>query len=379
LILKTTFEQFFIDRGEFKNLELSLDRMSAAAIEVGIDDNIAKYIIHIAGTNGKGSTANFIEQILEHRGLSTACFTSPHINTITERVRMHSSDISIEVFDAYFQNLKHLIIKHKLSYFEGLTLIAFKYYQDNMPDVAIIETGLGGRFDSTNILNNKIPVITSISKDHMEYLGNDLLKIADEKLAIIKNNLLVFIGYNSEYMNKYLDYKLHSKTIARANYSDESYQGFNVPFSNNLRLAEMVCDYLVSGDTPDSMNLPPCRDERIGRFTLDGAHNEDALQKLAERYADKKPIVIFSSTKERDTELLLEIVSSFADKIILTSIPNNDRSIKLKDITTNIIKEENPEIALKIAVELSENADILVCGSLYLCARVREILAKGKL
>ncbi|PLX66128.1 MAG: hypothetical protein C0603_11985 [Denitrovibrio sp.] len=377
--LATQFEVFFNTRGEFKDLDLTLDRMADAALEAGVNDDIATHTIHIAGTNGKGSTALFIEQILEHRGYKTACFTSPHISCITERIRLSATDIDISTFDEYFTQLKPIIERHKLSYFEGLTLIAFKYFQNNKPDFAIIETGLGGRFDSTNILNNKLPVITSISKDHEEYLGNDILKIADEKIAIIKNNLLVFIGDNTEYMNKYLNYKLDHKTITRANYDDAPYNGLDAPFSNNLKLAEAVCNFFGYGDIPNDISLPACRNEKIGRFTLDGAHNEDALQILAKRYAKTKPVVVFSSTIDRDTDKLLDIIKTFASSVVITSIPENNRSIDIDTVSQDIIKEKDPEKAIKIAVELSENADILVCGSLYLCAFVREILAKGTL
>lgn len=372
---ETKFEQFYKDRDEFKSMELTLCRMEDAASEIGINDDIANKIVHIAGTNGKGSTAHFTEQILSHRGMKTACFTSPHIKSVTERIRLNGEDISIDEFDSLFTELKDAIIKHNLSYFEGLTLIAYKYFKDNKPDVAIIETGLGGCFDSTNILKNKIPVITSISKDHVEYLGNDILKIADEKIAIVKNNLIVFLGDNTEYMNKYLDYKLESKTIVRANYSDDYYEGFKPPYSNNLKLAKSVCDFICDGDLPADLKLMPCREERIGQFILDGAHNEDALSKLLPNYSGCT--VIFSSTSDRETHELLKIVEQSAENIIITAIPDNERSMDINNIDTSHIKEASPEKAVKIAVELSGNADILVCGSLYLCAHVREILAKG--
>jgi len=372
-----SFESYYKERGEFNNLEFTLDRIEKAAEEAGISDNLAKQTIHIAGTNGKGSTAHFIDQILSHRGLTTACFTSPHIESVTERIKLNGLSISPDEFDNVFKDLRHIVDKYSLSYFEGLTLTAFKHFSMNMPDVAIIETGLGGRLDATNILKKKIPVITSISKDHVEYLGDDILKITDEKIAIVRNNLLVFIGNNTEYLNKYLDYKLHSKTIIRAPYTDEPYMGFNQPFANNLRLAESVCDFIIAGSLPDKLDLPQCRDERIGRFILDGAHNEDALNILADKYKNLKPVVIFSSTSDRNTEELLSIVESFAQKVILTTIPLSARSIDLNNISTSNIKEESPLEAIKIAVELNENTDILVCGSLYLCAHIREILSKG--
>lgn len=161
----TEFELFYKTRGEFQNLEFTLKRIQSAADEIGINDDIASKTVHIAGTNGKGSTAFFLEQILTHRGLSTASFTSPHITSVTERIRLNGNDISLPEFDKLFHELKPVITKHSLSYFEALTLIAFRYFKNSRPDAAIIETGLGGRLDSTNILEKKIPVITSISID----------------------------------------------------------------------------------------------------------------------------------------------------------------------------------------------------------------------
>lgn len=381
LRLKTVsdFELFYKNRGEFNNLEFTLNRIKNAASEACIDDCIADNVVHIAGTNGKGSTAFFIEQILAHRALSTACFTSPHISNIRERIRLNGYDITSEKFDQTFNHLKPLIIKHNLSYFEGLTLIAYKHFKNNMPNVAIIETGLGGRLDSTNILDKKIPVITAISKDHVEYLGDDVFKIADEKLAIIKNNPVVFIGDNSEHMNTYLNDKLHDKTIVRGNYSDENYMGFGSPFANNLRLAKSVSDFIMKGEMPQILKLPKCRGEKINGFVLDGGHNEAALLKIAERFAGKKPVVVFSSTSDRDSALLLKVIETFADKIIITTIPDFERSLDPNLLSTSHIKEKDPLKALKIAVELNKNTDILVCGSLYLCAHVREILTKGLL
>jgi dihydrofolate synthase/folylpolyglutamate synthase len=374
----TLFEIFFKQRGEFKNLELTLNRIKTAAQSLGIADNIAKNIIHIAGTNGKGSTSFFIDQILRHRGHTTGLFTSPHILNVRERIKLNGADISHEDFDRFFSAVEHVVIANTLSYFETLTLIAFCYYKEKGIDTAIIETGLGGRFDSTNILDTKIPVITSISMDHTEYLGNDILTIADEKLAIIKDNPVFFLGKNTDMVRAHVLNRFPHKKVMEAAYSDAPHRGFSQPYADNLRLAEAVCDSMCEGEIPANLKLPMCRMERFGRFVLDGAHNEDGLNKLVGSYAGKAPIVIFSCTKDRDAQKHINILRQVSQDIIVTQIPNNERSIDVNDLN-NITKCPDVAGAVKLAVELNRNTDILVCGSLYLCAAVREILVKDSL
>lgn len=377
--MPSLFEQYYSNKGEFNNLELTLNRIKAAAENLGIGDNIAKKIIHIAGTNGKGSTALFIDQILRHRGLSTALFTSPHIMRINERIKLNGKDISDADFDSYFFKVKDAADKFSLSYFETLTLIAFMYFRDNMPDVAVIETGLGGRLDSSNILNDKIPVITSISLDHMQFLGDTVFKIADEKLAIIKDNKDVFIGQNTDELTIYIKDRLKNNNVIIPAYAEEPYMGFEIPYNNNLRLAEAVCDHIRQGSMPEGLTLPMCRMERFGKIVLDGAHNEDGLAKLMRKYEGRKPVAVFSVTNDRDLEKLYAIARPVCEKIILTEIPDNPRSINVDGITLGDLRIKSPVKAVKIAVELSKNADILVCGSLYLCGYIREILTKGNL
>lgn len=372
----TLFEIFFKQRGEFKNLELTLNRIRNAAQSFGISDNIAKNIIHIAGTNGKGSTSYFIDQILRFRGHSTGLFTSPHILNVRERIKLNGEDISPDDFNRLFSIVEPAVIQHTLSYFETLTLMAFYYYKEKGIDTAIIETGLGGRFDSTNILNRKIPVITSISMDHTEYLGNDIITIANEKLAIIKDNPVFFLGSNAEEVRSHVHAQLGDRTVVEPEYSETPHRGFEPPYANNLRLAEAVCDHICKGGMPESLKLPMCRMERFGRFVLDGAHNEDGLNKLAQTYSGRAPIIIFSCTKDRDALKHINILKTIAADIIATQIPDNERSIDVNDLNIDIPKRANVRDAVKLAVELNRNTDILVCGSLYLCAAVREILVK---
>ena len=374
--MPTLFDRHYTHRAEFKDLTFGLHRIQAAADECDIDDRIAKNVIHIAGTNGKGSTALFIDLILRHRGLSTALFTSPHIHTVRERIRLNGENISPEDFDRYTSDLLNIIDKHHLSYFEALTLIGFKYFKDNMPDVAIIETGLGGRLDSTNILNSKIPVITSISIDHTEYLGDTVKKISDEKLGIVKDNKTVFLGHNTSEVIEYIKDKLKDIDLIIPEFPDGTYKGYEPPYSYNLRLAEAVSNYVREGDMPIDLSLPMCRMERFGRFILEGAHNEAGLKLLADRVKASKPVAIFTCTKDRDLNKLYKILAPACSHIIITEIPGSDRSINTDSLDSSFLKAKSPVDAIKLAVELSENTDILVCGSLYLCGYVREIFTK---
>ncbi|MBZ0201964.1 MAG: bifunctional folylpolyglutamate synthase/dihydrofolate synthase [Ignavibacteria bacterium] len=150
--------------------------------------------IHIAGTNGKGATASLIASILMETGLKTGLFTSPHILQFNERIRVNSKKISDKYIKEFIIDNIRLINKIKPSFFEVNTAIAFKYFADKKVDAAVIECGLGGRLDSTNILKPDVSVITQIGMDHMKYLGNSLKQIAYEKLGIVKPKTPVIVS-----------------------------------------------------------------------------------------------------------------------------------------------------------------------------------------
>jgi dihydrofolate synthase / folylpolyglutamate synthase len=155
--------------------------------------------IHVAGTNGKGSVSFKIAYALEKEGYKVGLFTSPHLFDATERVRINQKNISPQDFTLLYQEIseKEKVLGEKLTFFEVLTLMAFIYFQREKVDFAVIEAGLGGRLDATNILTPYAVVITSIALDHMEYLGTSLEDIAREKAAIIKDCDKVVIGANT--------------------------------------------------------------------------------------------------------------------------------------------------------------------------------------
>lgn len=155
--------------------------------------------IHVAGTNGKGSTSNMLASVLQEAGYKVGLYTSPHLRDFRERIKINGEDITEEHVITFFGKHKAFFEEHDLSFFEMTVGLAFEYFDTQKVDVAIIEVGMGGRLDSTNIITPLVSVITNIGLDHTQFLGNTLAEIASEKAGIIKKNIPVIIGeYTAE-------------------------------------------------------------------------------------------------------------------------------------------------------------------------------------
>lgn len=155
--------------------------------------------IHVAGTNGKGSTSNMLASVLQEAGYKVGLYTSPHLRNFRERIKINGEDITEEYVITFFGKHKAFFEEHDLSFFEMTVGLAFEYFDTQKVDVAIIEVGMGGRLDSTNIITPLVSVITNIGLDHTQFLGNTLAEIASEKAGIIKKNIPVIIGeYTAE-------------------------------------------------------------------------------------------------------------------------------------------------------------------------------------
>ena len=162
--------------------------------------------IHVAGTNGKGSTSHLIAAALQASGLKVGLFTSPHLVSLTERIRINGRPIEEARIADFIEKNKDFLDEIQPSFFETMTALAFAYFVEEKVDIAVVETGLGGRLDSTNVLTPILSVITNIGFDHTEFLGNTLVKIAREKAGIIKPNIPVVIGESHpQTMNVFLD------------------------------------------------------------------------------------------------------------------------------------------------------------------------------
>ncbi|MBQ9212503.1 MAG: bifunctional folylpolyglutamate synthase/dihydrofolate synthase [Bacteroidales bacterium] len=211
--------------------------------------------IHIAGTNGKGSVSNFLASILQEAGYKTGLFTSPHIVDFKERIRINGEKISEDFVTDFVNNYAEKFEYLKPSFFELTTAMAFEYFRQKKVEVAVIETGLGGRLDSTNIITPKISVITNIALDHCQFLGNTLKEIAAEKAGIIKKGIPVVIGESDSRTNSvFLDKaeEMESPIILASNklqatiggITEDGKQVFNVfkcgePYFSGIKSAQL--------------------------------------------------------------------------------------------------------------------------------------------
>ena len=180
-----------------KGIKYDLERIREAAKIFGNPQNTYRSF-HVAGTNGKGSTCAYLESILRSMGFRTGLFTSPHIISFEERFCICGKPVTEECWLEVYKDQQEIIRRLNLTFFEASTLIAFEIFRRKKVDWAVFETGMGGRLDATNVINPQVSIITSISMDHTEFLGDSLLSIAGEKLGIVKENIPLVIAKNSE-------------------------------------------------------------------------------------------------------------------------------------------------------------------------------------
>lgn len=371
------FESYYADKFEFKNLDLSLSRIDNALIQAGFNEKSLGKIIHIAGTNGKGSTSYFLYQMLQLAGFKTALFTSPHILKINERISYNLSDITDDEMDNIFTANKDIIINNNLSYFEAVFFTAALFFAEKSPDFTILETGLGGRYDATNTntINNKLCVITSMGQDHTAYLGNNIYGIINEKLGILRDNSTLVLAYNKPFVLNHIKQTIKNivKAIDKENIIEDT--DYPYPYNENYTTASYIYKLLLDKEFKYNKNLklPPCRMEKIGNIILDGSHNMPGILKIINTWKKQNiSAVIFTVTNDRNIENTAEILKHVSNNLIVTTLPGNIRSIN-ECKNSNVIFIQAPEDALEYALK-SYKDNILVTGSFYLCAYIKEYI-----
>lgn len=337
-------------------------------------------VIHIAGTNGKGSTAAMLEMILRKKGYKTGLFTSPHLVRYNERFQINRNEISDDELLRYIKKIHDLNVD--LSFFEFTTVLAFLYFFEQKVDFAILETGMGGRFDATNVCESEIAIITDISLDHTHIIGDTIEKISEEKAGIIKENSKVIIGKDNTGL-RWIEEKDNELFLVE-NYEGElSLRGeFQ---KRNAALAEKAAELLGVDEMIIKTALKEVewqgRLEEIKaenyKILLDCAHNVQAITEITKYVKNAKYnqlIIIFGVLETKDFRTMIKKLAK-PDFLILTK-PDTEKAldpIKLAyDGKCAVI--ENIEEAIRYAKNISQTDDlILITGSCYLVGNVKKL------
>lgn len=371
------FEAYYVDKFEFKNLDLSLNRIDNALKEAGFNEKSLGRIIHIAGTNGKGSTSHFLYQMLQLSDYKTALFTSPHILKVNERISYNLSDISDDDMDNIFTHHQEIIINNNLSYFEAVFFIAMIYFASKSPDFTILETGLGGKYDATNtnMINNKLCVITAMGHDHAAYLGNNIYGIINEKLGILRNHSTLLLAYNKPFVAEHIKKTVKNEIMFIEKGMIVHDNDYPYPYNENYTTSSYIYRTLLNKEFNyvSTLKLPPCRMERLGNIILDGSHNMPGILKIKETWKKENiSAVIFTVTNDRNIENTAAVLKQVSPNLIVTTLPDNIRSIE-KCSSKDVIFIQSPIDAFKYA-ESNYKGTILITGSFYLCAYIKEYI-----
>lgn len=380
-------------------------------------------IIHITGTNGKGSVASFITNALIENNYSVGKFTSPYITNIREEIEVNREVISEDDFAKLASEVRKEVeeLDKKeifVSGFEILTSIAYIYFARKSLDFAVMEVGMGGRVDATNVMEKSIPVFCHIALDHANILGDTLEKIAKEKGGIIKENSHVFSypqaeeakgklkSLAKEKSSSFNDFDFDEVEIISSNefgnkFNFRNYKDLETSLvgdhqAYNAALALMVLEYLRKDYKLDKEKIKEGikRAKNIGRIeclsrdpliVVDGSHNLDSIEgieKSVKKFTYNKLILGFSLLKDKDHKHILEKIEGLADKLVLTEIDNDRRTDidllekEFKEISSKeIFAIKDRREAVEKTLDLAGEGDmILWCGSLYLIKDIRKII-----
>ena len=404
---------FIHSRNKF-GIKLGLDATADLLDKIGNPHKKLKFV-HIAGTNGKGSTTSYIADILSAKGFKVGKFISPYVHSFTERIQINNTEISQSDLAKFTTIVADAIEKHNLTptEFEVVTAIGLAYFEAQNCDFVALEVGMGGRFDATNVIPSpEVSVITSISIDHTQYLGNTISEIAFEKCGIIKTGSKV-VAYpdNPDDAFEVIKNTVYDKNVplvvpdkssikilsmdingTEFIYNGEKYhinmlgghQVYNaVTAIETAKLLGIENEYIKKGLSSTKFRG---RLDVISKNPLvieDGAHNISGITELKKAiqtyFKGKKIILVMAMLKDKEYQKCIEIISSVADVLIATE-PDNPRKATAQEIAEEAqkyIKNTYFEPDVNKAIELAKSRctkdDVIcVCGSLYLLGEIDE-------
>ncbi len=423
------YEKLRIVRYTSENFDL--DRMRTMLKKLGNPQDAFRSV-HVAGTKGKGSTCTMIASMLQACGYRVGLYTSPHLVDVRERIVVNGEQISANDFAKLTKLIEPIATKIKPhpTYFDALTAIAFKYFADQKVDIAVVETGLGGRLDSTNVLKPEVTALTSISKDHMQQLGHTLAKIAEEKAGIFKPGVPAVtvlqdpsvepvlqrvaqkVGAPLDICGKTIEFSYRfesSRMLGRHNRvclttQTSKFEHLAVPLFGehqaiNCGLALAVIDKLKTRGIPinDAKAMEGLAKTTIEgrmevvynmpRVIVDGAHNGASIDAMMRAIGQHIPydsmIVIFACCADKDVDGMLERITSGADKVIFTRV-NNIRSANPHELAARYVElygkmaqvAETLQEALSIANRAVTKEDLIcITGSFYLVGEAKKHFA----
>lgn len=381
--------------------------------------------VHIAGSNGKGSTLNALKEILIADGLQVGSFISPHLEKVNERIMMNDVMITDNQFIQYMNDIYPLLQEGQVgegsNFFEILTVIAFMYYRDMKVDIALIETGIGGKFDSTNVITPLLSILTSISLDHTQILGDTIEAIAHEKAGIIKPLVPVISAVKAKQAVDVIEekaltekapiYQLYKDFLIDNVTQEDNQQRFTYQLNSvsfvdlllkmkghhqveNASLA-ISAALLLNQYYGFTINEASIRqglitsswaarfEEVLPNVIIDGAHNpagmEVLLQTIHQRYSDKHIHVVFTALQDKDITSVLHMLDEIASSITVTEIHVKNAAVA-KDIFESTSHPQkqlvlNWQEAVDQTLEkLDESSIVLVTGSLYFMSLARPYL-----
>jgi dihydrofolate synthase/folylpolyglutamate synthase len=391
--------------------------------------------VHIAGTNGKGSTAAFTESILRRAGIRTGLYTSPHLEKINERIRVNGEEISDEEFAVSFTKIQRLIenllaqgkLRAHPTFFEVVTALAFEHFAKAGVKIAVVEVGLGGRLDATNILRPEVGVITRVDFDHENFLGHSMEEIAREKAGIIKAGVpLVLAEQRAEAREVIL--KRAAEMDARVFETEQEFRVENIGIADGceradvlewkrgerFRVAPKLRGKFQLGNVLNAMGVAhilkkhgadisisavedgianaiwPGRIEKLQSepdVYLDGAHNPSAARELAnflnENFEGRRVVLLFGAMRDKAVDEIAGILFSHANSVIFTQ-PKTSRAIsaaQLADVAGEYAGQfrviPDAQAALEEALATASPQDaIFITGSLYLVGELRQYWRK---
>lgn len=371
-------------------------------------------VIHVAGTNGKGSTSSLISAILTSHGYRTGLYTSPHIVSVRERIRIDGKPVSTSDLDEIVEDIQPYFDTVKPSFFEGMTALAFEYFSRSCVDVLVAEVGLGGRLDATNVVTPLVSVITSVGFDHTSFLGNTLAQIASEKGGIIKSGTPVVAGFNTDGIQSLIDIakerqsRLHivpeeiswqnvvtsaSGTTFDLQTPDQSYQELHVSLpgghqvwnaSTAVRTIEIVADYLPASAYSIRDGLLNVRSLSGLRARLevirenpviiaDVAHNpegiEAGLRFVEENYRDHDLYIALGMMNDKDVDAVMDMIAMHGATIVPVALPSVRAASteRISSLATSrgipVLEADSMPDTVKIVSERSDLPVLLITGS----------------